>query len=751
MDPTNQLVTLYRCDVCQVASFATMEEAVEHEKKCAIAAAESARPQQQQMTQGTTAPPPSQPEPLPSQLEVKPQAPSSPAKPKMEMHRVKYFKCSNCKILFTDRVKARTHEATCSEPEWFSCRVCKIMRFATTGTLIEHEGVCKGPAPISRKDLPLAEEILKDTTGSQSDDSSVQIIEPPISSNKTSITTTPAQVQPVSTSLNQQFKEESEPLPSDSSALANNGDNAVQNTSTIDLLTPPKEEVKVSSSSYNSPSPPKSNFITCWTCDVCKVAHFDTFEKAVEHENQCMIDMKKKETMPPKKSNQGSNDVENLSKSRQQTSSANVVLFSPLINGNSDSPDFDQLSDCHASILQSVKLLHHPFNGSVALQCQFCCEPMSTTWTLKKMTEMLPVAMCNHLFTCENAPSEVVEYMKEQVVLILQKSPSIVGDLPLANFLKSYLESNGIVEGVINNRGANRDTRLVVLSDGKFAQIDGYERSKRGRLAASNLLNTRLIGTKKQRERGTDEVEKLPSPKRSKAVQSQHPEIKVGDMDCQMHYDDDGNSMYVGPLDGLPLLTSLLQKESRYLHPSQKLLLAQLELFKISPKLMKEANSKSLGLRCQNCITEKNGCCFMKLSSSNNLVRDLLLFGKEHVVRCVTKTKVTKQIHDAVVGGSVDELSNYCTLIANLYGLEDKKSADGRINVVLGESPTIPSGYSCPTDIDVRGILRASAEANQMKQKVDDLDEKAPAQDVLSTVPPAVAPSQMEENLLSVL
>ena len=730
-----------------------MEEAIEHETKCAQVTAETAKHAQ---TQDTTAPPPSQPEPLPPQplVEVKAQAAASPSpKTKMEMHRVKYFKCSNCKILFTDRVKARTHEATCTEPEWFSCRVCKIMRFANTGTLKEHEGVCKGPAPISRKDLPLAEEILKDTTGIQSDDSSVQIIEPPISSNKSSTTTAPAQIQPVSTSLNQQFKEENdEPLPSDSSALANNGDNAVQNTSTIDLLTPPKEEVKVSSPSYNSPSPPKSNFITCWTCDVCKVAHFDTFEKAVEHENQCMIDMKKKETMPPKKNNQSSNNVENLSKSRQQTSSANVVLFSPLINGNADSLDFDQLSDCHASILQSVKLLHHPFNGSVALQCQFCCEPMSTTWTLKKMTEMLPVAMCNHLFTCENAPSEVVEYMKEQVVLILQKSSSIVGGISLADFLKSYLESNGIVEGVINNRGTNRDTRLVVLSDGKFAQIDGYERSKRGRLAASNLLNTRLIGTKKQRERGTDEVEKLPSPKRSKAVQSQHPEIKVGDMDCQNYYDeDDRNSMYVGPLDGLPLLTSLLQKESRYLHPSQKLLLAQLEIFKISRKLMKETNSESLGLRCQNCITDKNGCCFMKLSSSNNLVRDLLLFGKEHVVRCVTKTKVTKQIHDAVVGGSVDELSNYCTLIANLYGLEDKKSTDGRIHVVLGQSPTIPAGYSVPSDIDVRGILRASAEANQMKNKVQDLGEKAPAQDVLPTVPSAVAPAHIEEKLLSVL
>jgi hypothetical protein len=236
----------------------------------------------------------------------------------------------------------------------------------------------------------------------------------------------------------------------------------------------------------------------------------------------------------------------------------------------------------------------------------------------------------------------------------------------------------------------------------RSVQIDGNERSKRGRLASS------LIDTKKQRERETDEV-KLLSPKRSL-----HPEVIIGDMDCQMHYDD-GNSMYVGPLDGLPLLTSPLQKESRYLHSSQKLLLAQLEIFKISPKLMEGANSESLGLRCQNCVTEKNGCCFMKLSSSNNLVRDLFLFGKEHVVRCVTKAKVKKQIHDALLllGRSADELSNYCTLIANLYGLEDKKSADGRINVVLGQSPTLPAGYSFPTDIDVRGILRASsAEAN---------------------------------------
>ena len=176
---SNNLVTLYRCDVCHKASFPTMEEAITHENKCALAHANA-----QAQAQAAAAPPPPQP---PQQPPTRPQqaavaAPQPPVTtknnpPTENLLRVKYFKCSNCKILFTDRAKARIHETSCNEPVWFSCRVCKIMRFSKASTLIEHERICKGPVPLTRKDLPLADEILKQKEngngGHQSDDSSV--------------------------------------------------------------------------------------------------------------------------------------------------------------------------------------------------------------------------------------------------------------------------------------------------------------------------------------------------------------------------------------------------------------------------------------------------------------------------------------------------------------------------------------------------------------------------------------------------
>ena len=700
---SNPFVTIYRCDVCHTASFATMAEALEHETKCALAANDgrgiaSLQPQSQTPPPQTIYPPGD-----------------------VSLLRVKYFKCSKCKVLFEDRSKARAHEATCTEPVWFSCGVCKIMRFANTNTLVEHERSCQGSIPLTKKDLPLAEEIFKDKICVQSDDSSVEIIEPTIKHNllnkvpnkllssaptfkspEVKKETTAEKVNPpIRTNIS---------LPSSAPPEMAGDGGKVRDTPTVNNKTTTKVEGKVSSSS-NTSRPTQSNYssyITCWTCDVCQVAHFKTFEEAEEHENQCKIEMenRKNETgnfNPPKLTNNG---AESLIRSRP--SSKDEVLFSPFVQGVSDSPDFDKLSNCHAAILQSVKLLHHPLNGSVALQCQYCNEGMSTTWTFKKMTEMLPVLMCNHILDCQNAPAEVVTSMKEQVRNILHKSSTIVGELSLENFLESYLANNGIVEGVVKS-----GTRLVVLPDEVFMKIPGCENSKRGRQPSPS---TAFIGKKtKRRESSAQSFDSLPAAKH-RNIQSRHEEIKIGDMDCHLHYEE-GRSLYVGPLDGLPLLTSFLQEEAKSLQPSQKVLLAQLEIFQLSPKLTKEADSGSLGFRCQNCITEKNGCCFMKLTSINNLVRDLILFGKEHIVACVTKPKVTKQIQNALVGGSVSELSKYCNLIANLYGMEER-TVDGKIQVVWGQSPTVPSGYSRPDDIDVRSILRAST-SNLMNSNIE--------------------------------
>mmetsp|Transcript_17167 Transcript_17167/g.26132 ORF Transcript_17167/g.26132 Transcript_17167/m.26132 type:complete len:736 (-) Transcript_17167:35-2242(-) len=726
---SNNLVTLYRCDVCHKASFPTMEEAIAHENKCALVRAHA-------QAQAAAAPPPPQPPQQPTTRPPQAVAATQPPvttknnPPTENLLRVKYFKCSNCKILFTNRAKARIHETSCNEPVWFSCRVCKIMRFSKASTLIEHERICKGPVPLTRKDLPLADEILKQKEngngGHQSDDSSVEIIEPPIKPKPM----TPSRVpNPLS-------------IPAPQQRMQSKKDDA-----SVEIVDPPRNNTA-------APLPPsadvpthkrESSYITCWTCDVCKVAHFKTYKEAEDHEIQCKIDMDNKKKAEEKKiidMEKKRKEKEALPKHHEkveynsdsrQPAAKHVVLFSPFVQSVTDSADFEKISNCHAAILQSVKLLHHPFNGSVALQCQYCNQGMSSTWTYKKMTEMLPVLVCNHILECQNAPAEVVESMQQHITNILNKSSEIIGELSFGKFLESFLPANGIVEGAIKG-----DKQLVVMPDDKFKKINGCEMSKRGRHAGSS---TALIGTKKGKRQDSSSVESSPSAKRPKQLQSVHDEIKIGDMDCQLHYDE-GRSMYVGPLDGLPLLTSMLQKEAKYLPPSQKVLLAQLEIFELSPKIMKGASNGSLGLRCQNCVTEKNGCCFMKLTSVNNLARDVLLFGKEHVVRCVTRQKVTKQIHESLVAGE-GELSKYCKLLANLYCLE-QRHIGGKIHVKFGECPTIPAGYCRPCDIDFRSILR-DAETNRMNAdtvgEASKVLQKAPAQDELKAPQaPAVVP-----------
>ena len=654
MDSPVDLVLSYRCDICQVATFPTMEEAIAHENLCAPLIHAPQRQQQQQP-------------PNPPQAPICPVAPPSAD---ATFQRVQYFKCDNCKILFADKDEARAHEKSCTEPAWFSCRVCNVMRFAQASDLIEHERGCQGSAPLSKEDLPLMENILKQTTNGN--DSS-EVVEPPFNNNSTSSTVPPEK---------------------DDDSVIEVKDSP-SNTATAE--TSP-------ASPSDQPAKRESQYTTVWTCDVCNDAHFKTYEEAEQHEIQCRIIMDKKakqqqqaESLPAKskKGTDANND------SRQQTK--NVVLFSPFVQSVTDSADFEKISNCHAAILQSVKLLHHPFSGSVGLQCQYCSEGMSTTWTFKKMTEMLPVQVCNHILDCQHAPAAVVDSMQQHISDILNKSSDIIGDMPFEKFLESFLLSNGIVEGVIKG-----NKQLVLLPDEKCKNIEDFALSKRGRLASPS---TALIGTKKGKRQEKSSTKNLPSSKRPRQQQSSLKDVHVGDMDCQLHYDD-GRSMYVGPLNGIPLLTSLLQKEAKLLHLTQKVLLSQLEIFEISPKLMKEAPEKSLGIRCQNCVTEKNGCCYMKLSSIDKLGKDILLFGEDHVCNCVTKPKVVKQLRESLVSGGA-ELTRYCKVLAKLYCMSDV-TVDGKSHVMFGDCPKIPDGYTIPCDIDCRHVSLREVETKSM-------------------------------------
>ena len=78
----------------------------------------------------------------------------------------------------------------------------------------------------------------------------------------------------------------------------------------------------------------------------------------------------------------------------------------------------------------------------------------------------------------------------------------------------------------------------------------------------------------------------------------------------------------------------------------------------------------------------------------------------------------------------------------------EERTVDGKSHVVFGESPTIPTGYSRPIDVDTRSILRA-AETNRMNAHTVDDSSNAPhneaAQDELKV------PAQLrgEERLMT--
>ena len=142
--------------------------------------------------------------------------------------------------------------------------------------------------------------------GDSSDDSSVEIIEPPIQ-NYNSTVPNPLSSVPAPQSM---------------------GVTKEKDDSSVEIIEPPSS---TASSTPQLPGGKPSQYMTCWTCDVCKLAHFKTFEEAEEHEIQCKIDLenKKKETHPKQKPNRG---VEYLSSDSRQPAK-NAVLFSPFVQG----------------------------------------------------------------------------------------------------------------------------------------------------------------------------------------------------------------------------------------------------------------------------------------------------------------------------------------------------------------------------------------------------------------------------------
>lgn len=249
-----------------------------------------------------------------------------------------------------------------------------------------------------------------------------------------------------------------------------------------------------------------------------------------------------------------------------------------------------------------------------------------------------------------------------------------------------------------------------------FNEAVEHERICKGKKATEDAA------TPPSSEEGTKPKPKpKPKPKAPKKVtvpRSTHPETKYGDQGCTIMVEQDYGKLFrVAPLDGLPFISTFSREAAKKLHPSEKFLLQQLELFTISPELMSSVNMKApaqaVGLRCRNCIAQKDGCCFMKLSSVSSTPRDVLLMAREHVMRHCKFMKAKDQKIVQELKGEAGVFGKYCNLVAKLYNLKD--GIDG---VVLGDSVTVPAGYSKPSSIDVSALMPELVEAEADERNV---------------------------------
>jgi hypothetical protein len=221
-------------------------------------------------------------------------------------------------------------------------------------------------------------------------------------------------------------------------------------------------------------------------------------------------------------------------------------------------------------------------------------------------------------------------------------------------------------------------------------------------MSSSGAINSAVATT----EAGSKPAESTPKKVLSsvlKSPRSKHCEIKYGNMGCKIHNEHE-RLFCVAPLDGIPFLCSFSKEEKKKLHSSEILLLQQLELFTITPELMKSTNMnappQSVGIRCRNCIADQNGCCFLKVSSVSKLPHNLLLMAKEHVMSCqFLRPKDLKVLE--LQDGRQGRLTTYCKWLARLYSLEDSANGGFDTGVVWGESPKLPEVYCYPADIDV--------------------------------------------------
>jgi len=548
--------------------------------------------------------------------------------------------------------------------------------------------------------------------------------------------------------------ETTSPKPAQPNSSSNKEVCAPAKTSDAKAKLPPQKDARKQESTRE--------WTTVWTCDVCKTEQFDCYEDAVAHEKICLA--KKKVSAAVKAAASASKKT---SAPKPSPSPKNVApikpltLFSPILKDSSDSTNFSQISKYHRLVLKSLKLLYLPpassGGGSVSFQCQFSSHTYTPPsdgnskkqyWTLKAIAEKLPSMVLSRVMynQCKDMPHDIVMQMP---------SAKMLGKMLYSEFISGFFSENGIVER--HGRG------VVVLPDEDFRKMPGALKSKRGKELPGGS------GKKKRgRPHGSTKVtaaskrQKAAEPARSKSPHvSTHKDIKFGNMGCKTHYEE-GHQFCVGPLDGIPFLSSFSSQSgaSKKLRPFEKFLLQQLELFTLFPKLVEAEKlnvpPQSVGMRCRNCIADKNnGCCFMKLSSVDNISRDLLLMATEHFRSCkFMKAKEVKLIQELKGAGyDSSSLTKYCNWMVKLYSLENSNAP----GVVWGDSPKVPAGEYCsPADVKVSSLLVADTpmpdlevESSSSAKEVEKKEFVAEGA-AYSTMAAIAAPTSMEKSSLDV-
>jgi hypothetical protein len=242
---------------------------------------------------------------------------------------------------------------------------------------------------------------------------------------------------------------------------------------------------------------------------------------------------------------------------------------------------------------------------------------------------------------------------------------------------------------------------------GKQIQNGGVK--KRGRPTVAKDLKT--IKKMKSNERKFSDITE-PDSTNAPPRRSNHKDIKYGDMGCKAH-NEHGQKFLVAPLDGIPFLSSFTKDATKLLHPSAKLTLQQLELFTLSPELMKSEKingpPQSVGVRCRGCVAEKNGCCFVKLSSIDSMSRELHVMVAKHLIMCRYISASDVELIREWMDIDQKPIADFCKWIARLFCMKNSSDRDFDPSLVLSDSPKVLPGYSCPADIDIENIILSSS------------------------------------------